>query len=131
MENTNIIKTFKTHEPTGFQKLMQLYWLVPKRKRLDTLTFDGRTITVKTKTGESLTAPISELYVRFSEDDYDRRQAQIKHNMEKISIMEIPHTMTDEEWDEVFDIFNLSADAKTDSLYKTVGFLRNILDFFK
>lgn len=131
MENTNTIKTFKTHEPSGFQKLMQVYWLIPKRSRLDTLTFDGQIISIKTQFGNEITAPVSELHVRFFKDKYDRWQIVIKHANSKLTIMEIPYTMTDEEWDEVLDILKLAPGAKESTWSKGLSFLQNILDFFK
>lgn len=129
MEKT--IKTFKTHEPKLWQKFAQLYWLFPKSAKLDTFTYDGETITIKTLNRKELSAPLSELKIRFNIDNAERKSYTISHNKKKINFVAMPFMLEDEEWEEIDNILSQSPDYGEPKYAKWVRISREIVDFLK
>ena len=129
MEKT--IKTFKTHEPKLWQKLAQVYWIVSKSIKLDTFTYDGETITIKTLNKKELSAPLSELKIRFNIDNAERKNYTISHNKKKIRFMAMPFMLEDEEWEEIDNILSQSPDYGEPKSAKWVKIFREIAEFLK
>lgn len=96
--------SFKTHEPTFFQKLLQVYWFNPKKWLLDEFTIKDGVLTVITKNGNSLSAPVEVVEVGYATDKYDRKEFTLKHNDKKLSFKEMPGMLADEEWEELLKV---------------------------
>jgi predicted RNA-binding Zn-ribbon protein involved in translation (DUF1610 family) len=99
-------KVFKTKELSFWNKLLQMSWMNPKSWILDEFIVDGEQITIRTKNGKELSAPIDELQAKYQSDKYDRRELTVKHNDRKIHFKEIPDMLEDEEWEEIIAILN-------------------------
>jgi hypothetical protein len=106
-----VSKTYRTHEPTFIQKLLQVYWVNPKSWRLDEFVINDDILTFKTQAGKEITAPITELKIRVQTDKYDRKEVYVKHDKEKLHFKEIDGMLEDEEWEEIFTILDTVPDT--------------------
>ena len=110
-QTTSVKKTYKTQEPNFWQKLMQVYWFNPKSWLLDEFSIDNEILSFKTKAGKTITAPITDLRIRVQVDNYDRHEVYVTHGKEKLHFKEIGYMLSDEEWEEIFDILSLVPDT--------------------
>ena len=104
-------KTYKTHEPTFFQKLLQVYWVNPKSWRLEEFTIDNDTLTFRTQSGKEITGKLEELKIRTQTDKYGRTEVFVKKGDEKLHFKEISWMLEDTEWEEIFEILNSVPDT--------------------
>lgn len=89
---------FVTHEPTTFQKFLQVYWLIPKSHLLEEFRYDGTNLYVSNLKGKEISAPLSECTIQHELDGYKRMEIIIKHGDEKLRIREMPFMLDDAEW---------------------------------
>ncbi len=106
-----ISKTYKTKELALWQKILQVYWVNPKSWLLDEFTITDDIVTVRVKSGKVISAPIDQIKVKVQRDSYARREVYLSHNTEKLHFKEIPWMLTEEQWDQVIEIFNVSANS--------------------
>lgn len=111
-------KSFKTRELNFWQKLAQVYWVIPKSWQLDEFTINGDILTIRTKAGKNLSAPISELRIRIQKDKYDRHEVFVYHGEEKLTFKEIGYMLSDEEWQEILAILEAVPDNDVTKLGK-------------
>ena len=122
----------KTHEPTTLQKIMQVYWFIPKKNLLDEFVIKEGVLTVTTLGGNSLSSPIDEIDVGYAIDNYERKQYTLKHNDEKLSFNEMPGMLSDDEWNEImktlesFPQYGLSKIGKAN---KALGWVVKVMKF--
>lgn len=122
----------KTHEPTTLQKIMQVYWFIPKKNLLDEFVIKEGVLTVTTLGGNSLSSPIDEIDVGYAVDNYERKQYTLKHNDEKLSFNEMPGMLSDDEWNEImktlesFPKYGLSKIGKAN---KALGWVVKVMKF--
>lgn len=114
-----VSKTYRTHEPTFIQKLLQVYWVNPKSWRLDEFVINDDILTLKTQDGKEITASITELSIRVQTDKYDRKEVYVKHDKQKLHFKEIDGMLEDEEWEEIFTIL----DSVPDTGMTTLGWI--------
>ena len=96
---TDINLHFVTHEPTIFQKILQVYWLQPKAWRLKEFIVNNGNICVSVMNGKELKAPIKDCCFYYDDaDKYNRMVITIKCGDKKIKFVEIPFMLEDEEW---------------------------------
>lgn len=107
-ETPIINKTYKTRELNWWQKSLQVYWVNPKSWLLDEFTINDTNITVKLKNGQILSAPVDEIRVKLQTDKNGRRECYLSTSSEKLHFKEIMWMLTDDEWDEVFEIFSIT-----------------------
>ena len=124
-------KSYKTSELSFFQKLAQVYWFNPKSWLLDEFIIDGDTITIRTKAGKELKGKLRELRIRVQADKYERREVFIQKDKEKSHFKEIPWMLTDEEWDEIFEVLNSAPDSGATKLSWFVTALKWIIKIFE
>lgn len=110
-ENISISKTYRTRELNWWQKLFQVYWVNPKSWLLDEFSIEDTVITVKVKNGKTLSAPVDQIRVKLQVDKSNRRECYLSTTTDKIHFKEITWMLTDEEWDEVFEIFSITEDT--------------------
>lgn len=126
--------SFKTHEPTFFQKLLQVYWFNPKKWLLDEFTIKDGVLTVATKNGNRLSVPVEVVEVGYATDKYERKQFTLKHDNKKLSFNEMPGMLSDEEWEELLKVlesfpkYGLSTMGKVN---KALGGVVKVMEFFE
>ncbi len=125
----SINRTYKTRELNWWQKLLQVYWVNPKSWLLDEFTIDDTLITIKLKNGKVMSAQVDEISVKIKTDKSDRRECYITHNAEKLHFKEIAWMLTDEEWDEVFEIFSVTVDSRLTKAAWALTVAKKILEF--
>ena len=106
-------KTFKTHEPSTLDKILQLYWANPKSWRLDKFTITDDVLTFSTQNGKRISAPLEELSIKEQTDKYDRREVYVKHGNEKLHFKEIPGMLEEKEWDAIFEVLKAVPNTTT------------------
>lgn len=98
---TNRVKVkdvyFKAQEPSTIVKIN------PKKILLDEFIVKDGVLTVTTRKGTSLTAPINEVEVGYAETDVGK-SFTLKYNGEKLTFAEMPEMLSDEEWGEIREI---------------------------
>lgn len=109
---------YTTHEPTTFQKVLQVYWFNPKSWLLKRFQVEGETIHIETMNGAVFTAPLEKCVFRYQRDDYERHEIWVKTESEKIHFKEIPFMLEDEEWDDIVDFCINATDSKETILSK-------------
>lgn len=114
---------YETKELSFFQKLLQVYWANPKSWLLERLTVKDGSIEVVLKNGKIFKSPLSELKVRKQVDQYDRKEIYLSYQNEKIHFKQIPGMLTEEEWEQIFEVL----DAVKDSDISTLGKITNVL----
>lgn len=129
-------KSFKTRELNFWQKLAQVYWVIPKSWQLDEFTINGDILTIRTKAGKNLSAPISELRIRIQKDKYDRHEVFVYLGEEKLTFKEIGYMLSDEEWQEILAILEAVPDNDvtklgkvTDKIQKSTKLAKILKDF--
>lgn len=120
-----IAMEYYTHEPSTFTKILQLYWITPKRARLKHFKVENGVITIECMNGNSLQAPIQECKFTCVENEY-RHSVEIKHGVQKVRFQDIPGMLSDEEWEMIVD-FCSNADKSSHIGLKTLGTIRNIV----
>src|SRR5690554_415102 len=121
--NTNV--SLKTVELNFLQKLLQVYWVNPKRWLLDEFILEDGILTVKTKDGKMIKSSLSNITSKYSTDNYGRHEVRLKdENNNKLNFKEIPWMLSDEDWELVLAI--LSPEKST--THKVVSVMRKILD---
>ena len=130
-EEKGIIRTFKTHDPTWFQKIMVVYGFTPKGWRLDEFSTDGKNLTISTRAGNRLTAPIDELSYSYQVNQYDWHEVYIAHGEERIHFREVPYMLSEEEWEEIFSILDTIPNAHEKSISKVIRVLESIRGILK
>ena len=129
--SNSVRKYYKTRELKIWQKILQVYWFNPKSWLLDEFIFDNNQITFKVRNGNVISASILDLKVRYQKDNYERIEVYITNGNEKLHFKEIPWMLTDEEWEDVFNILDTVPDISSTKMSKVVGVFRSILSFFK
>lgn len=119
---------FNTHEPTIWEKILQIYWVNPKRWLLDEFKLEDGVLTLSTLKGNRLVAPIEELKIRIQKDKFERREVIVKHKDEKLLFKEIPGMMSQEEWDKLFLVMASFPDTGRTAADKVVGVVGKILE---
>lgn len=107
---------FKTHEPDFFYKLLQVYWLWPKKNLLNEFRLQNGILYISTMDGNSVTGDINEFKVRVTKDKYERKSFTISHADKRIRFSEIPPMLEEDEWNEIFEILEplVSSDSAED-----------------
>ena len=60
MENTpKVYRKAQAKELKWWQSLLQMYWLMPKKSRLESFIIDGEMITITVQDGATISAPAS------------------------------------------------------------------------
>lgn len=131
LEDKRVIRSFKTHDPTWFQKIMVFYGFTPKGWRLDELSTDGKNLTISTRAGNRLTAPIEELSYSYQVNQYDWHEVYIAHGDKKIHFREVPYMLTEAEWEEIFSILDTIPNAHEKSVSKVLRVLESIRSVIK
>ena len=123
-ENVNL----KTKELSFFQKFLQSYWVSPKRLILDEFMLEDGFLTVKTKNGNTLQAPLSKISSKYFVDRNGRRNVHLKdENGNKLRFQEIPWTLTDEEWELILSILA----PKESTFNKIASSVTAVTEFFE
>lgn len=91
--NQNKVKDvyFKAQEPGTLEKIN------PRKVLLDEFIIKDGILTVTTKKGTSLSAPINEVEVGYSETNVGKAYT-FKYNGKKLTFAEMPEMLSDEEW---------------------------------
>lgn len=98
----NISLHFVTHEPTIFQKILQVYWLLPKMRLLKEFKVTKGNICVSVLNGNEIKAPIKDCCFYYDDTDrYNRMGITIRYGDKKIKFFEIPFMLKDEEWAQI------------------------------
>lgn len=121
-------RTFQTRENTvgeGVGSAISGTGLLPKNKQLESFTIDDTTLTVKTRDGKFFIAPKEEVSV-FINNHRGIRAVTIFHGKYKVQFAEHEGRLTDEEWDELFEILeelpvNEKA-SKSNTVWWWIGF---------
>lgn len=109
---------YTTHEPTVFQKILQVYWANPKSWLLKRFQVEGVNIHIETMNGATFTAPLEKCVFRYQKDGYGRLEIWVKTESEKIHFKEIPFMLEDEEWEDIVDFCINATDSKETLLSK-------------
>lgn len=125
----SINKTYKTRELNWWQKALQVYWVNPKSWLLDEFIIEDTTITVKVKSGKVLSAPVDQIEVKIQTDKNARREVYLKCNGEKLHFKEIAWMLTEDEWDEVFEIFTVTAKSNLAKAAWALTIARKLMEF--
>ena len=134
MENTpKVYRKAQAKELKWWQSLLQMYWLMPKKSRLESFIIDGEMITITVQDGATISAPISSISAKCDKDKYERRFCTVKSGEIKLSFCEIPWRFSEKEWDEVFAILEaIDANNKKGVNTKMIlGILDNIITVAK
>lgn len=131
IENGTSNKTFKTHEPSEYEKALQMYWMYPKNWLLDEFKLDNGVLTVSTLKGNRLSAPVLELKIRIQTDNYDRKEVYLKYGDEKLHFKEMPGMLSEEEWEELFNVISSFPNMGRTASDKAVGVVGKILNVVK
>lgn len=121
-------KVFQTRENTvgeGVGSAISGTGLLPKSKQLESFTIDDTTLTVKTRDGKFFIAPKEEVSV-FINVHRGIRAVTIFHDECQVQFAEHDGRLTDEEWDELFEILEEFPEneeaAKSNSIWWWIGF---------
>lgn len=125
---------YKAHEPSSFwKKLISRYYLTLKRWRLVELSVTDNVLHVSTQNGNSLTAPIEDIKVRFEKDDADVFNFQIKCGKDSIRFFLLPYILEDNETEELIAFLQSipdSGESVESKAGKVLGVIKEILEFF-
>ncbi len=124
-------KVYKTKELNVLQKLMQMYWMIPKSWLLDEFVYEEGIVTIKLKNGKVLSAPLAEIQMKKQKDSYDRQEMYLSHHGNKIHFKEIPYMLTDEEWEELLNILECAGQVKQTvlgTIVKVANEIKEIID---
>ena len=88
---------FKAQEPSFVVKIN------PKKNLLDEFVIKDGVLTITTRKGTTLSAPVNEVEVGYFETNVGKAFT-FKHNGEKLTIMEMPEMLSDEDWEEIREI---------------------------
>ena len=88
---------FKAQEPGPLEKIN------PRKVLLDEFIIKDGILTVTTKKGTSLSAPINEVEVGYSETNVGKAYT-FKYNGKKLTFAEMPEMLSDEEWAAIEEI---------------------------
>lgn len=131
MENTpKIYRKAQAKELKWWQSLLQMYWLMPKKSRLESFVIDGEMITIAVQDGTTISAPITSISAKCNKDKYDRRFCTVKSGGMKLSFCEIPWRFSEKEWDDLFAILEAidANNRKGVNVDKVLGILQGIID---
>ena len=104
---------FVTHEPTVFQKILQLYWLQPKAWRLKEFKVSNGNIYISVMNGKELKAPIKDCRFYYDDaDKYNRMGITVRYGDKKIKFFEIPFMLNDDEWAQIIDFCMNTCNSK-------------------
>lgn len=122
---------FKAQEPGSLEKIN------PRKVLLDEFIIRDGILTVTTKKGTSLSAPINEVEVGYSETNVGKAYT-FKYNDKKLTFAEMPEMLSDEEWAaierivESFPNYGLSSwGAIKKAFYIAAGILLLVIIAFK
>lgn len=124
-----ITMEYYTHEPSTLTKIMQLYWITPKRSRLKHFKVENGVITIECMNGSSLQAPIQDCKFTCIENEY-RHSVEIKHGDQKVRFQSIPGMLSDEEWEEIID-FCSNADKSSHIGLKVMSAINKVVKELK
>lgn len=122
---------FKTHEPSEYEKTLQMYWMNPKSWLLDEFKLGNGVLSVSTMKGNRLSAPVEELKIRIQTDNYGRKEVYLRHEDEKLHFKEMPGMLLDEEWEDLFKVLATFPDKGRTAADKVVGVVGKILNVMK
>lgn len=123
---------FVTHEPKWWQKLMQMYWFVPKSVRLDRFHYDGENLYASTMNGKELSAPLSECTIEHEVDDKNKRiDIIIKRGNDKLRFREVGFMLDDTEWDIIKHFVLVTCKSKMSTRGKALSAATKVLELFK
>jgi hypothetical protein len=88
---------FKAKEPSSVARFN------PKKSLLDEFIIKDGVLTITTRKGTSLSAPVNEVEVGYFETNVGRAFT-FKYNDKKLSFMEMPEMLSDEDWEEIREI---------------------------
>ena len=88
---------FKAQEPGPLEKIN------PRKVLLDEFIIKDGILTITTKKGPSLSAPINEVEVGYSETNVGKAYT-FKYNGKKLTFAEMPEMLSDEEWAAIEEI---------------------------
>ncbi len=103
---------FVTHEPTLFQKILQMYWLLPKSIILKEFNVKDGIIYISVIKGQEFTAKLSQCTFKYEEDKSGRTLIKIVCDKQKIKFMEVPFMLKDEEWEQIITFCKYYNNAK-------------------
>lgn len=131
IENGTLSKTFKTHEPSEYEKALQMYWMNPKSWLLDEFKLENGVLTVSTLKGNQLSASVTELKIRIQTDNYNRKEVYLRYGDEKLHFKEMPGMLSEEEWEELFKVIDSFPNMGRTAADKAVGVVGKILNVVK
>ena len=95
--------SMKTKELSFLKKLAQMYWVNPKSWILDEFALEDGLLTVKTRKGNTIQSPMSEIKATYGLDKNGRYEMYLKDgNGKKLHFKEIPWMLSDDEWELIF-----------------------------
>ena len=99
LENQEMVKDvyFKAQEPSSIVKIN------PNKCLLDEFAIKDGILTITTRKGTSLSAPINEVEIGYAETNVGKAYT-FKYNNKKLTIAEMPEMLSDEDWEEIREI---------------------------
>ena len=108
-----------------------MYWMNPQNWLLDELKLENGVLTVSTLKGNRLSAPVLELKIRIQTDNYGRKEVYLKYGDEKLHFKEMPGMLSEEEWEELFNVISSFPNMGRTAADKAVGVVGKILNVVK
>lgn len=113
----------KTKKLTFFQKLLQVYWIIPNRWLLESFELNNGILTIKTKNGKKLESPLKDIESKHLIDRNENKVFYITaKNGEKINFREVLWTLEEDEWQQIFNIL----DPKETGLSKVTSIVNDV-----
>lgn len=110
----------KAEQLTFIKKLAQMYWLIPKSRRLDEFVLENGVLTIKTKSGNIIQSCLSKVISKYTKDKNDNSLFYIEdENGKKLRFKEIPFTLSDEDWELIQSILPLE-ESKMEKVNKVL-----------
>ncbi len=122
---------FVTHKPKWWQQLSQMYFILPKSRRLNEIRYDGTNLYVSTLSGKELSAPLSECTIHHEYDGYKRIIVIIKSGDTKLRFQEIGYTLSDVEWAVIKHFVLYTCRSTMTTATKVVSAATKVLELFK
>ncbi len=115
---------FVTHEPNFFQKILQVYWLIPKSTILKEFKVKDGIIYISVVKGQKFTAQLNQCTFKYEEDNSGRTLIKIFCDKQKIKFLEVPFMLKDEEWEQIITFCKYYNNAKETLSGKIANVLR-------
>ncbi len=125
MDETTCIN-LETHEPSLLNKIMQVYWALPKSWRLNEFRVEQGMVYISTMNGKCISASISDCEFTYQSDKYERMEYQVKAGDRKLHFKELPGMLEDEEWELIKKFILGSCNAQLSKIGKLVNVLKSI-----